>query len=613
MGKVLNILMNTSIISSLLILITFAIRSVFKNKINPKLQYALWVIVAVRLLIPFNFQWTVEIKSILPQNHILNLAFQDNSGFYEENEKEKGDKTVDNKVNLSDFSGSYAGKNNISRLSSGGIYRPLADTGVRNYSEPTNNQSADYKWNLSDILFVIWIVGIFSILFIFGTRNISFYKKSMRNMKPYDFSDNVYDEASKIVDLKGKIPVYLSQNLVSPCVMGIVNPAIILTEGVIHDSKATKFALIHEMIHYKQKDNFIRLLENILCALYWFNPLVWLSAEAARNDAELSCDSRVLDRISSKDYFNYCFTILSISDNSNRIVAAMSDGGKKIKRRIDMIIKPPQKRSAAIIAAVICLSLGISSFVNINVKVENLSAIQTSDVISLGNIYEVYQLLTRLPNSNDNYKINSISINTKDDNGCNGGQSLYLGYEFSEKNSIGGLNDDDVKKINANALHLFSSIPDLKNITISYIDKPANSIIRNIKSPVTYTYDRDKIEKHGDSVSIVPEVDVSFWQSWGGNNVIIVDGYSDIYSKIGIKEEEYKEEKYKEEKYKENPAMVGKLLSKLGNYSDSWKNHKSTIYRFSPNPVYPDWKDLMIMTDEFGNLESHGIILSDSE
>lgn len=603
MSKVLNILMNTSIISSLLILIIFAIRFVFKNKINPKLQYALWAIVAVRLLIPFNFQWTVEIKSILPQNQILNLAFQDNSGFYEENEKEKGDKTVDNKVNFSYFSGSYAGKNNISRLSSGGIYRPSSDTDVRNYSKPTNNQSADYKWNLSDILFVIWIAGIFFIMFIFGIRNISFYKKSMKDMEPYDFSDNVYDEASKIVGLKGRIPVYLSQNLVSPCVMGIVNPAIILTEGVIHDSKATKFALLHEMIHYKQKDNFIRLLENILFALYWFNPLVWLSAEAARNDAELSCDSRVLDRISSKDHFNYCFTILSISDNSNRIVAAMSDGGKKIKNRIDMIIKPPQKRSAAIIAAVICLSLGIPSFVNINVKAENLSTIQMSDVISLGNIYEVYQLLTRLPNPNDNYKINTITINTKDEDVHNGGQSLYLGYEFSEKNSIGGLNDDDVEKINANALRLFSGISDLKNITISYIDKPANSIIRNIKSPVTYTYDRDKIKKHGDSVSIVPEVDVSFWQSWGGNNVIIVKGYSDIYSKIGIKEEEYKE----------NPAMVGKLLSKLGNYSDSWKNHKSTIYRFSPNPVYPDWKDFMIATDEFGNLESHGIILSDSE
>ena len=603
MSKVLNILMNTSIISSLLILIIFAIRFVFKNKINPKLQYALWAIVAVRLLIPFNFQWTVEIRSILPQNHILNLAFQDNSGFYEENEKEKGDKTVDNKVNFSDFSGSYAGKNNISRLSSGGIYRPSSDTDVRNYSKPTNNQSADYKWNLSDILFVIWIAGIFFIMFIFGTRNISFYKKSMKNIEPYDFSDNVYDEASKIVGLKGRIPVYLSHELISPCVIGIVNPAIILTEGVIHDSKATKFALIHEMIHYKQKDNFIRLLENILCALYWFNPLVWLSAEAARNDAELSCDSRVLDRISSKDHFNYCFTILSISDNSNRIVAAMSDGGKKIKNRIDMITKPPQKRSAAIIAAVICFSLGISSFVNINVKAENLSTIQTSDVISLGNIYEVYQLLTRLPNPNDNYKINSISINTTDDNGCNGGQSIRLGYEFSEKNSVGGLSGDDVEKINANALRLFSGISDLKNITISYIDKPANSIIRNIKSPVTYTYKRDKIKKHGDSVSILPEVDVSFWQSWGGNNVIIVKGYSDIYSKIGIKEEEYKE----------NPAMVGKLFSKLGNYSDSWKSHKSTIYRFSPNPVYPDWKDLMITTDEFGNLESHGITLSDLE
>ena len=50
---------NWIISSSILIITIILLRSMFRNKISLRLQYALWFLVAVRLLIPLNFGTSV--------------------------------------------------------------------------------------------------------------------------------------------------------------------------------------------------------------------------------------------------------------------------------------------------------------------------------------------------------------------------------------------------------------------------------------------------------------------------------------------------------------------------------------------------------------------------
>jgi len=574
MNKALSLLVQTTMVSSLLILIIFVLRYVFKNRINTKLQYALWLIVAVRLLIPFNYQWTIETKYTIPQIKILDFGLE----------------------NRGDIQSNYD-------------YQPPVNRETDSITKSPSKQITAHKYNLSKILFVIWITGAVSILAVLVIRNISCYKKTMKNIRPYDFLDNTYNEAAKAVGINHRIPVYLSQSFKSPLLVGILHPVIVLTEAVIHDPEATKLALVHEMIHYKQRDNLIRLIGNILCSVYWFNPLVWLSAEAARNDAELSCDSRVLQKISSREHYSYCLALLSAAGGSPQVAAAMSTGGARMKKRIDMIIKPPKSRAVAIIAAVICLCLGTASFINVNAKTQllpgSISEWNFDNTTSLGNIYEVYQILTSLPNPNDNYKINTTIIGNEDQL-----KNLYVGYEFVKRDSIGGLDEDDIKRINANALRLFFSIPDLNSIKISYFDKEANSITPNVKAPISFSYQRSQIFGREDlptnganieGFNITPRIDNNFEQSMGANNVILVYGHCGIFSKIGI-------EKYE---HRKDSATLRKILSILGDYKDTWKSPNSTMYRYSPNPVYPGWSDLMIMADELGNFQGLGILLFD--
>lgn len=568
MSNILNFLIYNSILASLLILFIFILRFVFKNNINPKIQYALWIIVVLRLLLPPSLNLNLETKINLPQ--VLNLDIINSIESYEK---------IENKEN---------------------IYQLSVNTNEEDYKETQDSQFITSTRNLTNILFIIWIFVAICILSIFSISNLFFYRKTMKNMVPYRL-DNTYDEITEIVGSKPTVPIYLSQDLISPCLIGLFYPKIVLTETVINNAKTAKFAIIHEMIHYIQKDNLFLLLGNLLCILYWFNPLIWLAVEAARNDAELCCDSKVLKKINSNEHLDYCYTLLLIAGKNNLAFASMSAGGKKMKKRIDMMLNPPQKQNITIFVAVISIFFGIIAFTNIKSSAQLLT--EFDKIASLSDVYEVYQLLTSIPNPNDNYKFNTTIINNTDEDQSiySLAQSLSLVYEFSKDHSVAGLNANDVEKINTNALYLFSSIPDLETITISYIDKPANSTIRNKKAPITYIYRKDEIEIESGDLSIIPEIDNSFWQSHGGNNVIIIYGYSEFYSKLGIEEKEF------------NKSSIGidDLILKLGPYKNSWKSGEDTIYRFSPNPIYKNWSDFMIITDKFNNLKSHGIILSD--
>ena len=53
--------------------------------------------------------------------------------------------------------------------------------------------------------------------------------------------------------------------------------------------------LLHELQHYRYKDNISNYLLLLTGIFYWFNPLVWLAARAMKNDREIACDSAVLN------------------------------------------------------------------------------------------------------------------------------------------------------------------------------------------------------------------------------------------------------------------------------------------------------------------------------
>jgi TonB family protein len=55
-----------------------------------------------------------------------------------------------------------------------------------------------------------------------------------------------------------------------------------------------RIVLAHELAHVRRGDWVVQLAVELLCAVYWFNPLVWLAARRLRLESEQACDDAVL-------------------------------------------------------------------------------------------------------------------------------------------------------------------------------------------------------------------------------------------------------------------------------------------------------------------------------
>jgi TonB family protein len=85
---------------------------------------------------------------------------------------------------------------------------------------------------------------------------------------------------------------------------GLARPAIMLPAGAQTWSRErARLVLHHEMEHIRRGDWIVQLLGEILRAVYWFNPLVWIACRRLRRESEHACDDAVLSRgVEPTDY-----------------------------------------------------------------------------------------------------------------------------------------------------------------------------------------------------------------------------------------------------------------------------------------------------------------------
>ncbi len=93
-----------------------------------------------------------------------------------------------------------------------------------------------------------------------------------------------------------KFGVRLSDKITVPMVWGIFRPVILLPiEAGSWQTERLRAVLFHELAHIKRRDWVMQMIAQVVCAVYWFNPLVWCAARWMRIEAEQACDDQVLN------------------------------------------------------------------------------------------------------------------------------------------------------------------------------------------------------------------------------------------------------------------------------------------------------------------------------
>ncbi len=159
------------------------------------------------------------------------------------------------------------------------------------------------------------------------------------------------------IGIKRRVDVLVQSALKAPFVMGSFKPVLVLPEDIDSQTDAQiRHICLHELTHIKYGDTASIALMNILRAVYWFNPLVWLCFAIIRKDMEAACDARVLRRIGASARQDYIGTVLRFArrESNARLQAAMgmADGRTSMEQRIrGMFRQAKTGRKGRVVAA----------------------------------------------------------------------------------------------------------------------------------------------------------------------------------------------------------------------------------------------------------------------
>ncbi|MGI4791906.1 MAG: M56 family metallopeptidase [Janthinobacterium lividum] len=139
-----------------------------------------------------------------------------------------------------------------------------------------------------------------------------------------------------------RMPRLCRADVCVPMTWGWRHPVVLLpTESTDWPQDRLQSVLLHEMAHIKRRDWVSHRLADLVCALYWFHPLVWLTARRLRTEGELACDDLVLTSgIAASDYARHLLEIagtLSRVPNQSQAAIAMAQTSK-VEGRILMIL-----------------------------------------------------------------------------------------------------------------------------------------------------------------------------------------------------------------------------------------------------------------------------------
>ena len=133
-------------------------------------------------------------------------------------------------------------------------------------------------------------------------------------------------------------PAVEVEGLATAFVCGVFRPVLALPAGETADEKV----LLHELLHLKHRDAAWGLVICLFRCLHWCNPLLWHCANLAGNDLESLCDQRVLERLEGEERRDYGRILLAMADERYARTpgtSSIANGGKQIRRRIEAIAR----------------------------------------------------------------------------------------------------------------------------------------------------------------------------------------------------------------------------------------------------------------------------------
>ncbi len=339
----LEVTFGVGIVAVLVLLVQPLTAKFFKRK----WRYWVWLVLAVRLLVPINLSLPSIVEVELPRNEIVVT-----------------DTTPQTPVTPPEMQEVPITPETPDEPVAEPINRPVyvrPATTVKNENEKTIP--------ITLVLGTVWVVvavAIFSYQIIshhLFFRRINRFNHTLTDTETQEILARVCRE----MGITQKVDVFYNGRIQSPLLVGFFKPRILLPKFP-NKTQDVEMILRHELMHFKRHDIWYKLLVRAALSMHWFNPLIWIMAKVADEDLEKACDEDVVKNQNESFRHDYCQSILHVvrmqKIKEPALAAGFSSKPSDLRNRFIRILDMTKRRggkTALIIVA--CITVVSTVFI----------------------------------------------------------------------------------------------------------------------------------------------------------------------------------------------------------------------------------------------------------
>lgn len=337
MNEIIKLILSLSLSGSILAIIILALKPFIKHKLSKSIQYYIWLIVLIRLVLPFSFEGSIMNNMFYGEKTTIDISSPSTVLSIDAVSKSINENINEN-INKTDSSSLLPG---VGGNLADGFYH--ADTDHNRYLRDLFIQYVLY----------LWIIGVIITL----SANLIGYARFAKHLKQANKPAG-YEETQLLVSLaKGKNIRFVRNHFLStPLLMGIIRPCIIIPDKNYNTSQLINI-LLHEMSHLRRFDIGVKWLTMIAASIHWFNPLMYVIKKEINKACELACDEAVIKNFNSSEKQAYGDTLISVAAEHKYPLAVlqvtMYEEKRNLKERLIAIMNHNQKSRFAVIFSVI--------------------------------------------------------------------------------------------------------------------------------------------------------------------------------------------------------------------------------------------------------------------
>lgn len=353
------------------------VRKMFGEKLHAYVRYSLWLLVALRLLIPVNF--IDSPFSLLRAVHVVTEGYREASSAAEDLDGQPQNRSITGRdsweltsENERDVVTEQPGAEGTLSAPEGDDFRMVDDTAMADMEDEDRtdrNRIMPADYTVVAVFRGIWIVGSMVVGGIFFTVHLRFRRRLYRARKLCEQSgDKIAGNGRKTVGLHRNLPIYQVKKLEAPCLVGVLRPAIYVGTDIRTGTERFRHVVTHEQVHYLHGDHIWALLRAVLVTVYWFHPFVWVAAAASVRDGEIACDHGTIKQLGEGERLTYGEMLLELSrkNRGKRVYSfgtMLRPGRSEMKERIMRLAGGNGTRmSAGILVAVLMLGMAGCAF-----------------------------------------------------------------------------------------------------------------------------------------------------------------------------------------------------------------------------------------------------------